>query len=129
MMSAQQPEGHYASAKLQNSFDFCARFGRNVTEDVANWQFFCRRCQKEVEKLGNIENSFYLSIVRRNGLATVLSAASKALQMPLSSVLPKEVGMCTCIGHQQHQFTVVLVPDEEPVRCNVTFPVALVLSV
>lgn len=36
MMSAQQPEGHYASAKLQISFDFCARFGRNMSEDATN---------------------------------------------------------------------------------------------
>jgi hypothetical protein len=36
MMSAQQPEGHYASAKLQNSVDFSAGFGRNMSEDATN---------------------------------------------------------------------------------------------
>ena len=40
MMSAQQPEGHYALAKLQISVDFAAGFGRNMTEDVANLAFF-----------------------------------------------------------------------------------------
>jgi hypothetical protein len=44
MMSAQQPEGHYAPAKLQISIDFSAGFGRNMLQEVANWQFFCWRC-------------------------------------------------------------------------------------
>jgi hypothetical protein len=41
------------AANLVNFIDFSARFGRNMTEEVANWQFFCRRCQKVVEKFGN----------------------------------------------------------------------------
>jgi hypothetical protein len=43
MMSAQQPEGHYAPAKLQISFDFSAGFGRKMSEEVADCPFFCRR--------------------------------------------------------------------------------------
>jgi hypothetical protein len=49
MMSAQQPEGHYASAKLQNSVDFSAGFGRNMSEDVANFQYSCYLCENVVE--------------------------------------------------------------------------------
>jgi len=49
MMSAQQPEGHYASAKLQISVDFCARFGRNVTEEVVIFQNFCYMCENVME--------------------------------------------------------------------------------
>ena len=70
-------------AKLQISADFSAEFGKNMTEDVANWQFFCRRCQKVVGKFGNFENSSYLCSVRRIVLATPLSAGSKALQILL----------------------------------------------
>jgi len=77
-LARQRPHGHVEPpAKLQISVDFGAGFGRNMSEEVANWQFFCRRCQKVVGKFGNFENSFYLSTVRGNALATVLSAASK----------------------------------------------------
>ena len=62
MMSAQQPEGHYASAKLQISFDFGAGFGRNMSEDVANCKFFCRRCQKVVEEFGNKDFELVMGI-------------------------------------------------------------------
>jgi len=51
MMSAQQPEGHYALAKLQISVDFCAGFGRNMSEDVANFQYSCYLCENVVEIL------------------------------------------------------------------------------
>ncbi len=37
--------------------------------------------------------------------------------------------MCACVGHQQHQFAVVLVPYEEPVWGDVTLPIAFVLAV
>ena len=36
--------------------------------------------------------------------------------------------MCACVGHQQHQFAVVLVPYEEPVWGDVTLPIAFVLA-
>ena len=45
----------------------------------------------------------------------------------LSSVLTKEVRMSAGIGHQQYQFAVILVPDEEPVRSDMTLPIAIVL--
>jgi len=38
-----------SDAKLQNSVDFGAGFGRNMLQDVVNWQFFCRRCLNVVE--------------------------------------------------------------------------------
>ena len=38
-----------SDAKLQIFVDFGAEFGRNMLHEVANWQFFCRRCQKVVE--------------------------------------------------------------------------------
>ena len=47
----------------------------------------------------------------------------------LSSVLTKEVRMSAGIGHQQYQFAVVLVPNEEPVRSDMTLPIAFVLAV
>ncbi len=37
--------------------------------------------------------------------------------------------MSACIGHQQHQFAVVLVPYEKPVRSDVALPIAFVLAV
>ena len=40
-----------SDAKLQIFVDFDAGFGRNMLQEVANWQFFCRRCQKVVGKL------------------------------------------------------------------------------
>jgi hypothetical protein len=70
-------------AKLQISVDFGAEFGRNMTGKVANWHFFCWRCQKEVAKFGKFDNSSYLCSVRRIVLATPLSAGSKALQILL----------------------------------------------
>ena len=36
--------------------------------------------------------------------------------------------MSSCIGHQQHQFAVVLIPDEKPIRSDVAFPIAFILS-
>jgi len=36
------------NAKLQISVDFSAGFGRNMTGEVANSQFFCCRCLKVV---------------------------------------------------------------------------------
>ena len=53
-----------SDAKLQIFVDFGAGFGRNMTEGVANWQFFFCRCQKVVGKFGNFENSSYLCIVK-----------------------------------------------------------------
>jgi len=38
-----------SDAKLQIFVDFDAEFGRNMLQEVANCQFFCRRCQKVVE--------------------------------------------------------------------------------
>jgi hypothetical protein len=38
-----------SDAKLQISVDFGAGFGRNMLQEVANWQFFCRRCHNVVE--------------------------------------------------------------------------------
>jgi hypothetical protein len=52
------------SAKLQISVDFGAGFGRNMTEDVANWQFSCCRYQKVVGKFGSFDNSFYFCNVK-----------------------------------------------------------------
>jgi hypothetical protein len=37
------------AAKLQISVDFSAGFGRNMLQEVANCQFFCRRCRKVTE--------------------------------------------------------------------------------
>jgi len=64
-------------AKLQIPVDFSAGYGRNMLQEVAYCQFFCWRRQKVVGKFGKFENSFYISTVRGNALATVLSAASK----------------------------------------------------
>ena len=36
--------------------------------------------------------------------------------------------MCASVGHQQHQFAVVLIPDEKPIRSDVALPIAFVLS-
>jgi hypothetical protein len=52
-----------SDAKLQISVDFSARFGRNMLQEVANCQFFCRICQKVVAEFGKFENSSYLSSV------------------------------------------------------------------
>ena len=38
-----------SDAKLQIFVDFDAEFDRNMLQEVANWQFFCRRCQNVVE--------------------------------------------------------------------------------
>jgi len=38
-----------SDAKLQIFVDFGAGFGRNMLQDVANCQFFCRRCHNVVE--------------------------------------------------------------------------------
>ena len=54
----------YLLAKLQISVDFSAGFGRNMTEEVANFQFFCLRCQKVVEKFGSLLAYSYLCIVK-----------------------------------------------------------------
>ena len=37
-----------SDAKLQISFEFSAGFDRNMTEEVANFQFLCCRCLKMV---------------------------------------------------------------------------------
>jgi hypothetical protein len=37
------------AANIVIFIDFGAGFGRNMSEEVANWQFFCWRCQKVVE--------------------------------------------------------------------------------
>ena len=37
--------------------------------------------------------------------------------------------MSASIGHQQHQFAVVLIPDEKPVWSDVALPIAFVLPV
>ncbi|MBQ8099552.1 MAG: hypothetical protein IJ244_08550, partial [Bacteroidaceae bacterium] len=72
-----------SDAKLQIFVDFDAEFGRNMLQEIVNSQFFCWICQKVVGKFGNFENSSYLCTVRRNVLATPLSAGSKALQILL----------------------------------------------
>jgi len=40
-----------SDAKLQISVDFGAGFGRNMLQEVANWQFFCCICHNVVEKI------------------------------------------------------------------------------
>ena len=53
-----------SDAKLQIFIYFSAGFGRNVTEEVANCQFFFCRCQKVVGKFGSFDNSFYFCNVK-----------------------------------------------------------------
>jgi len=50
--------------KLQIFIYFSAGFGRNMLQDVANCQFFSRRCQKVVEKFGSLLAYSYLCIVK-----------------------------------------------------------------
>ena len=47
-----------SDANLQISVDFDAGFGRNMTEEVANWQFFCCRCLKMVGLLRKRNQKF-----------------------------------------------------------------------
>ena len=48
---------------------------------------------------------------------------------PLTSVLAEQVGVSAGIGHQQHKFPVVLIPDKKPVWSDVALPIALKLAV
>ena len=48
---------------------------------------------------------------------------------PLTSVFAEQVGVSTCISHQQHKFQVILIPDEKPVWSDMALPVTLKLSV
>lgn len=36
--------------------------------------------------------------------------------------------MSASISHQQHQFAVILIPYQKPIRCDVALPIAFVLS-
>jgi hypothetical protein len=81
MMSAQQPEGHYALAKLQISVDFSARFGRNMLQDVAN----CNFSAGDVRKWWKFSMAFLLN------------------DRPVSSVpLPVQTSVGEHVGCRQH---------------------------
>ena len=42
--------------------------------------------------------------------------------------LSKNIGMCAC-SHQQHcQFGIILVPNQQPIRLDVTFPTVIELT-
>ena len=46
----------------------------------------------------------------------------------LSFYLPENVCVRAGIQHQQHQFFIVLFPDQQPVGLNVAFPFAFVVT-
>ena len=52
-----------SDAKLQIFVDFDAEFDRNMRGDVANCQFFSRRCQKVMAKFGSLLVYSYFCIV------------------------------------------------------------------
>ena len=41
----------------------------------------------------------------------------------------KQVGMCACTEHNKNEFLVVLLPNEQPVRLDVTLPLTLAVAV
>ena len=41
----------------------------------------------------------------------------------------KQVGMCACTEHNENEFLVVLLPNEQPVRLDVTLPLTLAVAV
>ena len=49
LLPCDDPEWSNFTKFLQIFVDFGAEFGRNMLREVANWQFFCWRCQKVVE--------------------------------------------------------------------------------
>ena len=46
----------------------------------------------------------------------------------LSFLLPEQVGMCTRVEHDENEFRVVLLPDEQPVWLDVTLPLSLTVA-
>jgi len=50
--------------------------------------------------------------------------------MVVSFVLfAKQVGMSTSIEHDENEFLVILLPNEQPVRLDVTFPLTFAIAV
>ena len=53
---------------------------------------------------------------------------STHLRFRLSFLLPEQVGMCTCVEHDENEFRVVLHPDEQPVGLYVALPLPLAVA-
>ena len=46
----------------------------------------------------------------------------------LTFVLSEKVGMCACINHDKNKLLVVLLPDKQPIRLNVTLPLVFAVT-